>query len=84
MYKELVKVFLPTYELSNHWIIEEYVKLGLGIGIVVKDLVQDKLDSGEYVEIKTDKLLPVRETGYAYRKNALNYNIIKEFINVMK
>lgn len=84
IYKQNGKKFTPTYELSNYWIVEEYVNLGLGIGIVVKDLVQEKLDSGEYVEIKTDKPLPTRETGYAYRKNALNYNILKEFINIMK
>lgn len=83
-YRENNVVFNPTYELSNNWIIEEYVSMGLGIGLVVEGLVDEKLKSGELVKIDTDFNLPPRETCYAYRKSGVNTQIIKEFIKSIK
>ena len=73
--------FIPAYELSNNWLIEEYVKLGFGIGLATKEFIQSELTSGELKEIKTDIKLPKRDVGYAYRNNSVIYPIIKEFIN---
>lgn len=70
----------PTYELSNNWIIEEYVKLGVGIGILTEEYVQKELENKELIKVKTDIELPTREIGYAIRKNCASYNIIKEFV----
>ena len=73
--------FTPTYQLSNNWLVEEYVKLGLGMGLATKEFLTKELTSGEVKEIKTDIKIPKREVGYAYRNNSLIYPILKEFIN---
>ena len=78
------KRLIPKYELSNHWLIEDYVSKNLGIGVVTKEFVEDKLDSGEYAEIKTDKKLPERTIVYAMRKNSRYNEIINKFINDIK
>ncbi|MBP3841987.1 MAG: LysR family transcriptional regulator [Bacilli bacterium] len=63
--------FKPTWELTDHWLVEEYIKMNMGIGIVSREFVQKDLDNGTLVEIKTDKLLPKRSLSYAIRKNSL-------------
>ena len=85
--KEFEKVglkFLPTYQLSHNWLVEEYVKMGLGMGLVIKELVEEKLESGELVEIKTDINLPKRKYVFAYSKTSDKLNILKELIEELK
>jgi len=72
--------FIPKYELSNNWLVEAYVKMNVGMGLVTKEFVYDDLKSGELVEIKTKESIPKREIGYAIRKNCAIQNILKEFI----
>ena len=71
--------FIPTYQLSHNWLVEEYVKSGIGIGLVVSDLVEDEIKKGKFIPIKTDFELPSRVYGFAYRTDSNNYNLIKEF-----
>ena len=71
--------FLPTYQVAHNWLVEEYVKMGIGIGLVVHNLVEEELENGEFVQIKTDFELPKRVYGFAYRKDSSNYQVIKEF-----
>ena len=70
--------FLPTYQLSHNWLVEEYVKMGLGMGLVIRELIEDKLESGELVEIKTDIELPKRRYVFAYSKTSDKLNVLKE------
>lgn len=72
--------FKPKYELSNNWIIEEYAKRGMGIGIVAEEFVKEDLDSGKLIKLKTKQKLPSRKMGYAIRTNSGNYTIVKSFI----
>ena len=72
--------FVPKYELSNVWLIEEYVKSNKGIGLVGRDTIDEELKNGNYIEIKTDVELPHREIGYAIRKNYSHKNVVDEFI----
>ena len=83
-YLENKKIFEPRYNVSNHFLIEKYVEKGLGIGLVTKEFVKDKLDSNELIEIKTDIKLPVRKIAYAVRKNNIYNNTLREFINEIK
>lgn len=71
----------PTYQLSSHWLIEEYVKMGLGIGIVIDHLVDDKIKCGEFVKIETDCEFDQRVFGYAYRVDSAKTKIVKEFVD---
>ena len=70
--------FTPKYQLSNNWLIEEYIKRNLGIGILTREFIKKELDSKELFEIETDVSFPSKELAYAYRDNSLNYDIIKE------
>ena len=72
--------FQPTYELSNNWLVEEYIKKGLGIGLVVDNLVKSELEDGTFIEIETDQKAEGRMFGYAYRKDTSKVEIIKEFM----
>lgn len=76
--------FLPTYQVTHNWLVEEYVKMGLGIGLVVNNLVQKEIDNGEFIPIKTDIELPSRVYGFAYRKDSRIYKVIKEFAEELK
>ena len=76
--------FKPKYELSNSWLIEEYVNLNLGIGVVTKEFTQEELKTGRFIEIETDKELPHREIGYAVRNNSLYNNLVDELINNLR
>lgn len=69
----------PTYQLSNHWLIEEYVKMGLGIGIVDEHLVEDNIKDGQFVKIETNCQFDKKIFGYAYRIDSSK--IIKEFVS---
>lgn len=83
-FKQIKREFTPRYELSNHWLIEEYIRMNLGMGLITKEFILDDLKSGKLIEIKTDVPIPQREIGYATRKNAINYKILKEFIKEVK
>lgn len=82
-YKEK-KTFNPKYELSNNWLIEEYVKNDKGIGIITKEYIIDELNYGELIEIPCDYSLPNRDIGYAMRKDYAYNQFIEEFINELK
>lgn len=83
-FEERGKVFKPKYELSNNWLMEEYIGMNLGIGLVTKEFVEKKLKSGDFVEIVTDVELPKRQIGYAYRKHYAYKQFIYEFIEELK
>ena len=76
--------FQPRYELSNNWLIEEYVKDCLGIGLVTKEYIVEELQSGELIEIPTDVPLPVRDIGYALRKDFIYNHFIEDFMNDLR
>ena len=76
--------FIPRYEVDTNWQIEEYVKRGIGMGIIIKDYVQELIDSGEFKEIKIKEDLPKRISCIAMRKNSAKYKIVKEFIKTVK
>lgn len=65
------KTFKPAWELNDYWLVEEYIKLNMGIGIVCKEFIKKELSTGEMFEIQTDIKLPKRHISYAIRKNCL-------------
>ena len=44
----------------------EFAKIGLGIGCVIRELVQKELDSGLLVELPLKPPIPRRTIGFAY------------------
>lgn len=83
-FKEAGQKFIPTYELSNYWLVDEYVRLGLGVGFEIKQFIEDDLQNENLVEIKTEEVLPKRQMAYAMKKNSACYEIIREFMKEVK
>lgn len=61
----------PICELTDYWLIEDYIKMNMGLGIVSKEFVKEELKNGNLIEIKTDIKFPKREISYALRKNGI-------------
>ena len=78
------KTFQPKYELSNNWLIEEYVKDCKGIGIVTKEYIREELEMGELIEVLSDRKLPERDIGYALRKDFFYTHFLEEFVEELK
>lgn len=83
-YSKNKRIFKPKYELSNNWLIEEYVKNCKGIGLVTKEYIIDDLNNGELLEVDFDYSLPERDIGYALRKDYAYKQFIEEFIDELK
>lgn len=73
--------FEPTWELTDYWLVEEYIRMNMGIGIVSRQFINDELSSGQLIELKTDVELPKRTISYAIRKNCI---LRPEMIKFMK
>ena len=83
-FKESGQKFIPTYELSNYWLVDEYVRLGLGIGLGIKEFLENDLKNGTLVQIETEEPIPKRQMAYAMQKNSASYSILKEFLKEIK
>lgn len=60
---------IPDLELASYSLVTEFTKIGLGIGLVTKEYLDDELTSGKLLEIKTDPPIPTRHIGTIYLKN---------------
>lgn len=74
----------PLMEIGNDLIIEECAQNGLGVGLVVKEYVQSKLDSNELFELKTSFNLEEKDLVCLVEPNRINNVIIKKFIETLK
>ena len=54
-------------EVTTMDLLIEFVKIGLGVACVIRELVQKELDSGRLVEIPLAPPIPKRTIGFAYR-----------------
>lgn len=72
--------FKNTTEVLGTTLTIDFIKNGLGIGILTKELIKNYLDNNELFEIKTNKKLPSRNIVIMY-KNKLNKEDI-DFLNL--
>lgn len=75
--------FKPMWELTDYWLVEEYIKMNMGIGIVSKEFIQKELNKGSLIEIKTDIPFPERSISYAIRKNCVMMPELIKFIKFL-
>lgn len=70
-------------EVNDMDMLIELAKIGIGISCVVKQFVENELQSGTLIEIALPKSIPARETGFLYNSNIqpFNDNILK-LINI--
>ena len=74
----------PLMEIGNDLIIEDCALGGLGVGLVVREYVQNHLDSQELFELKTNFKLEEKDLVCSVENNRMNNKIIKSFINLLK
>ena len=65
------KELKPAWELTDYWLVEEYIKMSMGLGIVSKEFISKELNDKQLIEIETDVELPKRKISYAIRKNSV-------------
>ncbi len=68
-------------EVSNMDLLIEMSKIGLGIGCVIRDFVENELKDGTLVEIPLSVPISKRFIGFAYKKDAKVSKSLKHFID---
>ena len=64
----------PKFELASYSLVTEFIKSGIGIGLVTKEFIEQELNNGSLFEIKTTPVIENRHIGVMYLKNkSLNH-----------
>ncbi len=74
----------PLMEIGNDLIIEDCAEGGLGVGLVVREYVQKKLDSKELFELKTNFKVEEKDLICCIESNRKNNIILNNFIKLLK
>ena len=77
-------VINPLMEIGNDLIIEECAQNGLGVGLVVKEYVQNKLDNKELFELNTSFKIEEKDLICLVESNRMNNITIKKFLELLK
>lgn len=81
--------YFRTYQVETNKILEvnnmdlliEFAKIGLGVGCVIKDFVQDELKSGALIEVPFVAPISKRQVGFAYATNVEPSESLEKFID---
>lgn len=76
-------VINPLMEIGNDLIIEDCAQNGLGVGLVVKEYVQNKLDNKELYELKTSFKIEEKDLICLIEPNRKNNMVIKKFLEII-
>ena len=74
----------PLMEIGNDLIVEDCALSGLGVGLVVKEYVQSKLDSKELFELNTNFDFGEKDLVCIVEQSRKNNILIKKFIELLK
>ena len=77
-------VINPLMEIGNDLIIEDCATSGLGVGLVVREYVQSKLDNNELFELNTSFKIEEKELVCLVEPNRKNNITLKNFIKLLK
>ncbi len=77
-------VINPLMEIGNELIIEDCVLNGLGVGLSVREYVQNKLDQKELFELNTSFQIEPKYLACLVDSNRMNNIIIKNFLKLLK
>lgn len=73
------KIF-PHYEMISERMRKDLVKEGLGIGFVIKRVVEEELKTGELIELKLDKCNSISKVGIATLKDEISSFATKKLV----
>ena len=77
-------VINPLMEIGNDLIIEDCAHNGLGVGLVVREYVENQLKEQELFELKTNFTLQEKDLVCLVENTRTNNNIINNFIKLLK
>ena len=77
-------VINPLMEIGNDLIIEDCALNGLGVGLVVREYVQSKLETQELFELETSFDLKEKDLVYLIDSNRTNNIIVNNFTKLLK
>lgn len=80
--KEKIEI-KPKFEVVSFNLVKDMTKIGMGIGYVTKEFVQEELEKNELYEVKTNPAIPSREIGIATLKNTLPSFAARSFIDMI-
>lgn len=92
MTRQYIDDYLTANHLQTHHTIEttsmelliEFAKIGLGVGCVIKEFVQEELEKGQLIEIPLDIPIHRREIGFTYVKKRQQEKAVQHFIDFYK
>lgn len=74
---------IPKFELASYSLVTEFIKSGIGIGLVTKEFVENELKEGSLFEIKTNPIINNRHIGVIYLKNKTLNRCSKELLKLL-
>ena len=67
-------------EVSTMDLLIEFAKIGLGVACVIKEFVQEELNTHHLLELPLGIHFPKREIGFACRKESLELQSVQAFL----
>ena len=77
-------ILTPEMELASYSLVDEFTKMGLGIGYLTKEFIEEELNNKELFEIKTSPKIPKRQIGIIYPDNKLLSKSSTKFVELLK
>ncbi len=74
----------PEMCLASYGLVQDMTTIGFGVGYVVKEFVQDKLKSGELIELKINPKIPSRYIGLITKKDVIPSFATNKLISMLK
>ena len=74
----------PNIEIASYGLVVEFAKMGLGVGYVTEDYIQDELKKGTLYKLKLKQKIPKRSLGYAISKRHEPNFSAKKLIEIIK
>lgn len=74
----------PLMEIGNDILVEECAESGFGVGLVVKEYVQNKLDNKQLYELDTKFTFEEKYLACLVESSRTNNIIVKKFISLLK
>jgi DNA-binding transcriptional LysR family regulator len=82
-YLQTIGIMLePSIEVGSWDLMKRLVESGMGVGVIPREYVQDKMQSGDVFEVKTEPCLPTRSVGMILLKEQSIPFALREFLSL--
>lgn len=71
-------------EISSMDLLIDFAKIGLGVSCVIKEFIENELQTGMLVEVPLDIPIPTRDLGFVYNTTSITSESAKKFIEFYK